>query len=65
MTTAAPLADQLKDVLHEELRAQRAALLAKLDGLSEREIRMPRTATGTNLLGLVSTPRPASWATSG
>lgn len=39
--------------LHDHLRAQRAALLLKLEGLDEREARMPRTPTGTNLLGLV------------
>ena len=43
---------ELKTHLHDHLRAQRAALLLKLDGLSEREARMPRTPTGTNLLGL-------------
>jgi len=43
----------LKTVMHDQLRAQRAALLAKLDGLAEREARLPRTPTGTNLLGLV------------
>lgn len=43
----------LRNVLREHLHEQRAALLAKLEGLSEREARMPRTRTGTNLLGLV------------
>ncbi len=43
----------LKDTLHEQLRRQRAALLTKLEGVSEREARAPRTPTGTNLLGLV------------
>ncbi|KRE39324.1 hypothetical protein ASG73_03065 [Janibacter sp. Soil728] len=43
----------LKDHLHGFLKAQRAALLLKLDGLDEREARLPRTPTGTNLLGLV------------
>lgn len=42
----------LKTALHDHLRAQRAALLLKLEGLSEREARLPRTPTGTNLLGL-------------
>lgn len=42
-----------KGMLHEQLRRQRAALLAKLDGLGERDARTPRTPTGTNLLGLV------------
>lgn len=35
------------------LKATREDLLWKLDGLSEREARLPRTATGTNFLGLV------------
>lgn len=43
----------LKDVLHAQLREQRAALLSKLDGVSERDARLPRTPTGTNLLGLL------------
>ncbi|WP_431914614.1 DinB family protein [Nonomuraea jabiensis] len=42
-----------KEYLHEGLRRIRAALLWKLDGLSEYDIRRPLTATGTNLLGLV------------
>jgi hypothetical protein len=40
------------DLLHY-LRAAREALLWKLDGLSEYDIRRPLTPTGTNLLGLV------------
>jgi hypothetical protein len=43
----------LKDELHGKLRASRAALLSKLDGLSEYDRRRPMTPTGTNLLGLV------------
>lgn len=39
--------------LHRKLRAVREALVWKLDGLSEYEIRRPLTPTGTNLLGLV------------
>lgn len=42
-----------KATLHRYLRVQRDALLAKLDGLSERDLRWPMTPTGTNLLGLV------------
>ena len=42
-----------KEILHQGLRRQRDALFAKLDGLPEREVRLPRTPTGTNLLGLV------------
>ena len=42
-----------KDDLHRYLRAAREALLWKLDGLSEYDVRRPLTPTGTNLLGLV------------
>ncbi len=35
------------------LQASRDALLWKLDGLSEYDVRRPLTPTGTNLLGLV------------
>ena len=40
-------------VLQHYLRSSREALLWKLEGLSERELRLPRTPTGTSLLGLV------------
>ena len=39
--------------LHRYLRAAREALLWKLDGLSEYDVRRPMVPTGTNLLGLV------------
>ncbi|MCX5065023.1 DinB family protein [Micromonospora lupini] len=42
-----------KAALHHYLRRARNGLLWKLDGLSEREARTPRTATGNNLLGVV------------
>ena len=42
-----------KEYLHGELRWARDALVWKLDGLGEYEVRRPLTATGTNLLGLV------------
>jgi hypothetical protein len=42
-----------KAVLRGYLQDSREALLWKVDGLSERELRMPRTPTGTNLIGLV------------
>ncbi len=42
-----------KATLHRYLQAGRDALLWKLDGLSEYDIRRPLTPTGTNLLGLV------------
>jgi len=43
----------LKDYLHRYLRSCRDALLWKLDGLSEYDVRRPMVRTGTNLLGLV------------
>lgn len=48
-----------KEYLHEELQWTRAALVWKLDGLCEYDIRRPLTATGTNLLGLVK--HMATW----
>jgi Protein of unknown function (DUF664) len=42
-----------KTDLHRYLQAGREALLWKLDGLSDYDIRRPLTPTGTNLLGLV------------
>ncbi|NJQ00141.1 DinB family protein [Streptomyces zingiberis] len=43
----------MKADLHHYLRSARGALLWKLDGLSEYDVRRPLTPTGTNLLGLV------------
>lgn len=40
-------------MLHRYLRVQRDHLLAKLDGLDERDVRWPMTPTGSNLLGIV------------
>jgi uncharacterized damage-inducible protein DinB len=48
MAEADPKAD-----LHRYLKVAREALLWKLDGLSEYDIRRPMVPTGTNLLGLV------------
>jgi Protein of unknown function (DUF664) len=42
-----------KATLHRYLRQSRQALLWKLDGLCEYDIRRPVVPTGTNLLGLV------------
>lgn len=42
-----------KAILHHYLQRGREAVLWKLDGLSEYDIRRPMTPTGTNLLGLV------------
>ncbi|MFE0022255.1 DinB family protein [Amycolatopsis sp. NPDC059021] len=42
-----------KSDLHRYLQIARDALLWKLDGASEYDVRRPMTPTGTNLLGLV------------
>ncbi len=42
-----------KTVLRRYLQESRQALLLKLEGLGERDLRLPRTPTGTNLLGIV------------
>jgi uncharacterized damage-inducible protein DinB len=42
-----------KEYLQNELRWVREAVVWKLDGLSEYDVRRPLTSTGTNLLGLV------------
>ncbi|HTJ69279.1 MAG TPA: DinB family protein [Actinospica sp.] len=45
--------DFAKEYLHDELRDVRDALVWKLDGLGEYDVRRPLTVSGTNLLGLV------------
>lgn len=47
------LATAAKAHLHEHLRWVREALVWKLDGLPDYDVRRPLTSTGTNLLGLV------------
>ena len=42
-----------KDVLHRYLKSARQALLWKLEGLADYDLRRPLTATGTNLLGVL------------
>ena len=42
-----------KETLQRYLRLAREALLWKTEGLSERDLRLPRTATGTSLIGIV------------
>lgn len=42
-----------KATLHRYLQTGREALLWKVDGLGERDLRLPRTPTGTNLIGIV------------
>jgi hypothetical protein len=44
---------EIKEALVDYLAGQRRVLLQKVDGVSERELRMPRTPTGTNLIGIV------------
>jgi uncharacterized damage-inducible protein DinB len=53
MTEAALTESAMKADLHGYLRMAREALLWKLDGLSEYDVRRPLVPTGTNLLGLV------------
>jgi hypothetical protein len=45
--------NETKAALRHYLQASRDALLWKLDGLDQRDLRMPRTPTGTNLIGIV------------
>ena len=45
--------DAAKANLYNYLKHEREAVLAKMDGLTEYDIRRPLTVTGTNLLGLV------------
>ncbi len=45
--------DDAKQMLHRYLQVGRDALLWKVDGVSEYDVRRPHTPTGTNLLGLV------------
>lgn len=47
------LGEHAKAHLHDHLRWVREALVWKLDGLSDYDVRRPLTPTGTNLLGLV------------
>jgi uncharacterized damage-inducible protein DinB len=42
-----------KTALHHYLQEARDALVWKLDGLDERDARLPRTPTGNNLLGVL------------
>jgi uncharacterized protein DUF664 len=47
------MAETAKHDLHRYLQHGREALLWKLEGLSDYDVRRPMTPTGTNLLGLV------------
>lgn len=50
-----------KDILTHYLRRARQGLLLKVEGLSERELRMPRTPTGTSLIGIVKHCANVEW----
>ncbi|MEV5965199.1 DinB family protein [Kribbella sp. NPDC051952] len=45
--------ERAKEFMYGELRDLRKAVVWKLDGLSEYDVRRPLTVSGTNLLGLV------------
>lgn len=47
------MATDPKSTLKKYIDARREALISKVEGLSEREARLPRTPTGTNLLGII------------
>ena len=47
------MSDDLKEHLHRYLVRGREAILWKLEGLSEYDVRRPMVDSGTNLLGLV------------
>lgn len=47
------MTDSAKEDLQRYLQAGRNAILWKLDGLSDYDMRRPMTPTGTNLLGIV------------
>lgn len=47
------MSDELKAIWQRYYRERREALLSKVEGLSEYEARLPRTPTGTNLIGIV------------
>jgi uncharacterized damage-inducible protein DinB len=51
----------MKADLHRYLRAARDAVLRKLEGLSEYDVRRPLVPTGTNLLGLVKHLATVEW----
>ena len=46
-------ATDIKTTLQRYLQMSREALVWKIEGLSERDLRLPRTPTGMNLLGIV------------
>ena len=53
MKRRAPPTGEEKEILYASLDSHRDAVLWKLEGLGEEQVRRPMTPTGTNLLGLV------------
>lgn len=53
MTDQVRTADDAKRLLHESLDRQRNAVVWKVTGVPDDELRQPRTPSGTNLAGLV------------
>ncbi len=53
MTRRAPFTGGEKEILHVSLDRHRDAVLWKLDGLDDEQLRRPMTPSGTSLLGLV------------
>jgi hypothetical protein len=53
MTSGGSLKAEIKAHLTRELDTLHTAILGKLDGLSEYDLRRPLTPTGTNVLGVV------------
>lgn len=47
------MATDPKSTLIRYIDTRREALISKVEGLSERDARLPRTPTGTNLLGII------------
>nr|WP_238985871.1 DUF664 domain-containing protein [Kineococcus radiotolerans] len=55
MAKRVPLRGEEKTSLHISLDRHRDAVLWKLEGLDEEQLRRPMTPTGTNLLGWSNT----------
>lgn len=53
MAKSVPFTGGEKESLHASLDGHRDAVLWKLDGLDDEQLRRPMTPSGTNLLGLV------------
>src|SRR5437762_3659085 len=53
MAKRVPFTGGEKDSLHISLDRHRDAILWKLEGLGDADLRRPMTASGTNLIGLV------------